>query len=54
MLGPPEARSTIGFFVAGGMMLRRMPRVSISVSAYGIRGLMERSTRSSPVVGPWK
>ena len=33
MLGPPEARSTIDLPVAAGMTLRRMPRVSIRVSA---------------------
>ena len=54
MLGPPLARMTIGLVVAGGIVVRRMPRVSISASAYGISGTMVTSTRSSPVVGPWK
>ncbi len=33
MLAPPETRSTMAFCDEGGTMLRRMPRVSISVSA---------------------
>ena len=37
---------------AGGIMVRRAPRVSIRVSAKGTSGTIERSIRSSPVVGP--
>ena len=54
MLGPPLARMTIALGDAGGITLRRMPRVSMSASAYGASGRMLRSTRSRPVVGPWK
>ncbi len=32
MLGPPLARSTIGFCVSAGMTLRKMPRVQNSAS----------------------
>ena len=39
---------------AGGMVERTMPRVVISASAYGSSGTIDRSTRSRPVVGPWK
>ncbi len=42
------------FEVEGGTMLLRIPLVSISVSAYGTRGIMLMSIRSNPVVGPWK
>ena len=38
----------------GGTVLRRMPRVHISTSVSANSGAMERSIRSSPVVGPWK
>ena len=31
-----------------------MPRVQNSASHWGSSGTMERSMRSSPVVGPWK
>ena len=54
MLGPPLARSTIGTRDAGGMVERTIPLVVISASAYGSSGTMDRSTRSRPVVGPWK
>ncbi len=54
MLGPPLALRTIPLVYVGGMIERRIPRVSISVSAYGISGRMFTSTRSRPVVGPWK
>jgi hypothetical protein len=53
-LGPPLARSTIGTPDAGGTVERTMPRVVISASAYGSSGRMDSSTRSRPVVGPWK
>ena len=33
MLVPPEALSTMEFVVSGGITVRRMPRVSINVSA---------------------
>ena len=49
-----EVGHLYAFPVAGGMTLLRMPRVSIRVSAYGMSGTIERSIRSSPVVGPWK
>ena len=48
------ARSTIGFCDSAGMTLRRMPRVQNKASQNGSKGTMERSMRSSPVVGPWK
>ncbi len=32
MLGPPLARKTIALSVIGGMVVRRMPRVSINAS----------------------
>ena len=48
------ARSTIGFCDSAGMTLRRMPRVQNKASQNGNKGTMERSMRSSPVVGPWK
>ena len=54
MLGPPLARSTIGFCESAGMTERRMPRVQNSASQCGSSGTIERSMRSSPVVGPWK
>ena len=54
MLGPPLARSTIGFCDSAGMTLRRMPRVQNSASHEGRSGRIDRSMRSSPVVGPWK
>ena len=54
MLGPPLARSTIGFCDSAGMTERRMPRVQNSASHCGSSGTIERSMRSSPVVGPWK
>ena len=54
MLGPPLARSTIGVPEVGGIVERTMPRVVISASANGSSGTIDRSTRSSPVVGPWK
>ena len=53
-LGPPLARSTMGVPEAGGIVERTMPRVVISASAYGSSGTMDRSTRSRPLVGPWK
>ena len=52
MLGPPLARMTIALGEAGGITLRRIPRVSIRASAKGASGRMEMSTRSRPVVGP--
>ena len=54
MLGPPLARITTPPRCVGGIVERSIPRVSISASAYGAIGTMFRSTRSSPVVGPWK
>ena len=54
MLGPPLARSTIGFCEAAGITERKMPRVQKSASHWGSSGTMLRSIRSSPVVGPWK
>ena len=52
--GPPLARSTIGFCDCAGTIERRMPRVQNSASQEGSSGRIERSMRSSPVVGPWK
>jgi hypothetical protein len=37
----------------GEMSERRMRRVSITASACGMSGLIVRSIRSRPVVGPW-
>ena len=54
MLGPPLARTTIPPRWVGGMVERSMPRVHIKASAYGASGKMVTSTRSRPVVGPWK
>jgi hypothetical protein len=54
MLGPPLARSTIGFWVSGGIIVRRMPRVQNSASRAAGAARSLRSMRSSPVVGPWK
>ena len=54
MLGPPLARITMPPRCVAGIVERSMPRVSISASAYGAIGTMFRSTRSRPVVGPWK
>ena len=54
MLGPPLARSTIGFWHSAGITERKMPRVQNSASQFGNSGTMDRSMRSSPVVGPWK
>jgi hypothetical protein len=54
MLGPPLARMTMALRDSAGITLRRIPRVSISASAYGASGRIEMSTRSRPVVGPWK
>ena len=53
-LGPPLARSTIGTFAVGGIVDLTIPRVVISASAKPSSGTIDRSTRSSPVVGPWK
>jgi len=36
------------------MTERRMPRVQNKASQDGSSGTIERSMRSSPVVGPWK
>ena len=49
---PPSLRRQTGFDIVGGMTLRRMPRVHIRQSAYSMSGLIVRSTRSSPLVGP--
>src|SRR5580693_7374979 len=54
MLGPPLARSTMGVPDAAGIVDRTMPRVVISASAWASSGTIDRSTRSRPVVGPWK
>jgi hypothetical protein len=54
MLGPPLARSTIGTPEVAGIVERTIPRVVISASANPSSGTMDKSTRSSPVVGPWK
>ena len=54
MLGPPLARSTIGFCESAGTIERRMPRVQNSASQDGSSGRIERSMRSRPEVGPWK
>ena len=54
MLGPPLKRNTTPPENADGITVRRIPRVTISVSAYRSKGTMVRSTRSNPVVGPWK
>ena len=48
------ARNTMGTPEAAGTVERTIPRVVISASAYGSSGMIDRSTRSSPVVGPWK
>mgnify|MGYP001554701985 CR=1 FL=1 len=50
----PEARRAMAFVVEAGMTERWMPRVSMRQSAYGARGRMVWSTRSRPLVGPWK
>jgi len=52
ILVPPEARMTMAFVIEGGTTLRKIPRVNISVSAYGASGMMLTSIRSSPVVAP--
>ena len=49
---PPSARRHTGFEVVGGTTLRRTPRVHMRQSAYSMSGLIVRSTRSSPLVGP--
>ena len=54
MLGPPLARSTIGLPHSAGMTVRNMPRVQNKASQDGNSGTIDRSMRSSPVVGPWK
>jgi hypothetical protein len=54
MLGPPLQRMTMGLLIAGGTVVRRIPRVSIKASAIGMSGTIFKSTRSRPVVGPWK
>ena len=54
MLGPPLARSTMGLPHSAGMSERKIPRVQNSASHDGNSGTIERSMRSSPVVGPWK
>ncbi len=53
MEGPPLARSTIGLVQSAGMTERRMPRVQNRASHCGSSGTIDRSMRSSPVVGPW-
>ena len=54
MLGPPLARITTPPRWVVGMVERRMPLVHIKASAYGASGRIVTSTRSRPVVGPWK
>ena len=49
---PPSARRHTGLDIDGGITLRRMPRVHMRQSAYSMSGLIVRSTRSSPLVGP--
>ena len=48
MLGPPLARSTIGFCNSAGIIERRMPRVQNSASHSGSSGTIDRSMRSRP------
>ena len=45
-------RTHLATRAAGGMQSRKMPRVPISTSTWGISGGMTRSMRSSPAVGP--
>ena len=52
--GPPLARRKTGTSVSAGTVERRMPRVQKSASTFGRSGTMSMSTRSRPVVGPWK
>jgi hypothetical protein len=52
MLGPPLHRITIGLVSHGGTVVRKIPRVNIIASAYGISGTILKSIRSNPVVGP--
>ena len=52
--GPPLARITIPPRYVAGIVERSIPRVSINASACGAIGTIVRSTRSRPVVGPWK
>ena len=52
--GPPLARTTTAPRWVGGIDVRRLPRVSMSASAWGASGGIDTSTRSRPVVGPWK
>ena len=50
----PETRSTIGVSTVLGISARSMPRVSMSVSAWGASGTMLSDMHSRPVVGPRK
>ena len=46
------ARSTMGFGDSAGTIKRKIPRVQNNASHDGNSGRIERSMRSSPVVGP--
>jgi len=52
MLGPPLARSTTPRANEAGIVVRRMPRVHMSASAWPRSGTIVTSTRSRPEVGP--
>ncbi len=54
MLVPPEILRTIGIDMFGSTEVLRIPLVSISESAYSIRGSIVALAFSNPVVGPWK